>query len=78
MEEKELQEAKRRVKDDLFQFMSTVVQLVISFELSVVSSVAASEGAADACTIAAVMQHSQKTRRLGMMRLAALELLDKL
>lgn len=49
---------------------------MIAFELSVGSS--SSEGTADACTIVAVMRQSQKPHRLGLMRLAALELLYKL
>ena len=51
---------------------------MIAFELSIASDDSNTASDVEACTIAAVMGQSQKTKRLGLMRLAALELLDKL
>ena len=58
-EEQELADVKKSVKEDLFQFMSTIVQVVIAFELSAGSAATEpEEGAAHARTITAVMKHS--------------------
>lgn len=72
--EDELAEARKCAQEDLFQFMSPIVSLVIQFELSLADPGIESGG----LTMISVIGHGSGAPRLGLMRLAALELLDKL
>lgn len=75
-EEQELQETKNTVKEELFQFMSDIVQLVISFELTISEGIPSTERS---LTISEIVYRKDNTApRLGLARLAAIELLDKL
>lgn len=75
-EEKELQEMKNSVKEELFQFMSEIVQLVIAFDFSITSSVSSSD---KELTFAEILgAQSRDLPRFGMMRMSALEVIDKL
>ena len=74
-EEQELIEVKKGVREDLFEFMGPIVQLVISFELSLVNGTSSSER--KELKISEIIGNSS-VPRLGLMRLSALELLDKL
>ena len=75
-DELELVEVKKSVKEDLFKFMSTIVQVVIAFDLSVLGNSNPSETTSNVTSIRSLS--AATAPRLGLMRLASLELLDKL
>ena len=74
-EEHELDEVKKSAREDLFQFMGPIVQLVISFELSLANGTSSCER--NELKISEIVIGTT-VPRLGLMRIKALELLDKL
>ena len=75
-DEHELQEVKKSVKEDLFKLMSDIVQLVISFDFQVTSGLSTTDKELSFAKI--IGSERQDLPRLGMKRLAALELIEKL
>ena len=81
-DEQELAEVKKSVKEEMFPFMREIVQLVLAFEFQTMPEMPDAAAAGDRdMSITAVVGQNRKTgspKKLGMMRLAALELIDKL
>lgn len=75
-DEQELAEAKKTIKEELFGFMSDVVQSVIAFEFSASSGVSTTDKELTFTQILGSL--GRDLPRLGRMRLSALELVDKL
>ena len=80
-DEQELVEFKKSVKAEMFVFMREVVQLVLAFEFQTMPEMPDVASGDRDMSITAVVGQNRKTgspKKLGMMRLGALELIDKL
>ena len=75
-DEQDLLEAKNSIKEEFFTFLSDVVQSVIAFEFSASSGVSTTDKQLNFTQILGA--ESRDLPRLGRMRLAALELVEKL
>ena len=77
-DDNELQELKKSAREEIFQFVSPIIQNVIVFELSLKNGTPSTEKELKITEIIHSQREGGAAPRLGLMRLSSLELLDKL